>query len=113
MSSASASSARQSRALILPGIDQVETGAGKRVRATSKAARASASRVQPAEPLQIGVVQGLNAHRNTIDARRRETPEPSGLDRGRVRLQGDLDIVGTGPARPRGVDDGGHDLAAP
>ena len=62
--------------------------------ASSTAASASAHAVLAAEEAQVGVVQRLHAQRDAVDARRPEAPEPPGLDRGRVRLQRDLDVVG-------------------
>jgi hypothetical protein len=67
------------------------------------------SRMQATKSLEIRVVERLNADGNPIDPGVAKFPEPSGLDRGGVGFQRDFEIVGTGPARTRGINDGGHD----
>jgi hypothetical protein len=96
--------------LLLPGIDQVETHPGKGPSGDIEGVARFGHTVQPAEPPQIGVVQGLDTHGDTIDACLPKRFEPVGLDGGRVRLEGYLHIVGEGPRRPRGVEDGADDL---
>jgi hypothetical protein len=53
--------------LLLPGIDQVETHPGKGPSGDIEGLARFGHTVQPAEPPQIGVVQGLDAHGDTID----------------------------------------------
>jgi hypothetical protein len=77
--------------------------------ATSERRARFGSRMQATKSLEIRVVERLNADRNPIDPGVAKFPEPSGLDRGGVGFQRDFEIVGTGPARTRGINDVGHD----
>ena len=98
------------RCLVLTRIDQVEARARERLACDIEGVAGLRDRMKPTKAAQIGVVQRLDTHGNAVDAGVAEFPEPAGLDGGGVGLQRDLDIVGKGPALPRGVEDGRDDL---
>ena len=86
------------RGLPRPGVDQVERvpreQAGSELDSGPRLGRA----VLPPEEAQAGVIQRLDAERDAVHARLAERAQPAGLDRGRVRLERDLDVRLSAPA---------------
>ena len=89
-----------------PGIDQVEGAAREMLMRQIDGAARFRRRMFPAQEFQRFVVQRLDPQRYPIDPGIGIGSELAGLDRGRVRFQGDFDIVGGRHLRPRHRDQG-------
>ena len=66
----------------------------------------------PAQRLEIGVIQGLDADRQAVDASRAIAAKPRGFDAGRIGFERDLGLRVEPPGGADGVDDPLHGLGA-
>ncbi len=88
------------------GIDQIEAEALECFTCNSYPRLRLGGGVQPAQCLQLAVVERLHAERHAVDARRPVAAEAGSLHARWVRLQRDFGAGSDGPMVPDGIEDG-------
>ena len=83
--------------LVLTRIDKVETDTIKRVAGDIERGHRLVYRMQSSKPAKIGIIEGLNTHRNARNAPIAICGEPGGLNGPRICLQCNFKIVCDGP----------------
>ena len=92
--------------LVLPCIDQIETDTFKTVAGYVKRCHCFSHGMYPTQSLKVTVVQGLNSHRNPIDASIPKSLKLPRFNGSRIGLQCDFGIIGHGPEAPNMVQNG-------
>ena len=94
--------------LTLAGIDQVEADPGECFTCNIEGAARLRGAVQSPQAPQRSIIKRLYSHGNPVHPASAEGAEPARLDRGRVGLKGDLEIIGDRPQPADLVDHGRH-----